>query len=257
MKFTAAVLLAIAGYAVADSTQTAKDISDQAKKIQSAIEGLDSAVKSYSGGDAAKLTAASNSVGEATKTAQGALGGSAPLTLTDALGIQAVFNGLQGTLDTTMTDLIAIKQKIVASNQGCEVQKQLDAQQSNANSLAKLITSKVPTEVKTVAETLAGNVGESIVKAKTAYADACTSGSSGSAPPAGGASHSGSGHDMSSGAGAGSGSSSSSSGSTKGSKTAVTTTSTAAKPAVYTGAASSLNAPVLGAIALGAVVLAL
>jgi len=248
MKFTSAVILAIAGYAVADSTQTAKDISDQAKKIQSAIEGLDSAVKAYSGGDASKLTAASNGVGEATKTAQGALGGAAPLTLTDALGIQAVFNSLQGTIETTMNDLITIKQKIVSANQGCEIQKQLESQQGNANSLAKLITSKVPTEVKVVAETLAGNVGESIVKAKAAYADACTGGSS---APSSGGSHAG--MDMS----GSSGGSASPTGSTKGSKTSVSTTSTAAKPAVYTGAASSLNAPVLGAIAIGAIALAL
>jgi len=249
MKFTSAVILAIAGYAVADSTQTAKDISDQAKKIQSAIEGLDSAVKAYSGGDASKLSAASNGVGEATKTAQGALSAAAPLTLTDALGIQAVFNSLQGTIDTTMNDLISIKQKIVSAGQGCEIQKQIESQQGNANSLAKLITSKVPTEVKTVAETLAGNVGESIVKAKSAYADACTGGSSSSSSAGG--SHAG--MDMS-----GSGSASPSSGSSpKGSKTSVSTTSTAAKPAVYTGAASSVKAPVLGAIAIGAIVLAL
>jgi len=250
MKFTSAVILAIAGYAVADSTQTAKDISDQAKKIQSAIEGLDSAVKGYSGGDASKLSAASNGVGEATKTAQGALSAAAPLTLTDALGIQAVFNSLQGTIDTTMNDLISIKQKIVSAGQGCEIQKQIESQQGNANSLAKLITSKVPTEVKTVAETLAGNVGESIVKAKSAYADACTGGSSSSSSAGG--SHAG--MDMS---GSGAGSASPSSGSTKGSKTSVSTTSTAAKPAVYTGAASSVKAPVLGAIAIGAIVLAL
>jgi hypothetical protein len=244
MKFTSAALLAIAGFAVADSTQTAKDISDQAKKIQSAIEGLDSAVKAYTGGEISKISSASNTVGEATKTAQGALGPAAPLTLTDALGIQNIFTALQTTIETTMTDLVAIKSKVVAANQGCEVQKQLDAQQSNSNALAKLITSKVPVDVKAVAESLAGNVGESIVKAKTAYADACTGG--GSVPgPAGGAHGAGSDHGtMSPAAGA--------SGAPKGSKTSVSTTSTAPKPAVYTGAASSLNVPVLGALAMGA-----
>jgi len=268
MKFTTPILLALAGFVVADSSQTAKEIADQAKKIQSAIESLDKEVKAYSG-DSSKMTSASNAIGSATKEAQSSIQGASPLTLTDALGIQAVFNTLQNTIDTTMTDLISIKSKIIAAGQGCEVTKQLNDQQGNANSLAKLIVSKVPTEVKVVAETLAGNVGEAIVKAKTAYADACSGGSGGGS--AGGSSSSSggmAGHDMSSPSGSGSGAGSSSSGSgassgssassgAKGSKTSGSTTSTAPKPAVYTGAASSLNAPVLGALAMGAAFFAL
>jgi len=254
MKFSVAFACALVGLVAADSSQTAQQISDAAKKIAAAIDNFDQKVKGFSG-DVAGLTAASEGISKATSDAQSSLGSAAPLTLTDALGIQPLFQSLQTTIDGAMADLTSQKQKLVDAKAGCDVQKQLDSQEKNAQSLATLITGKVPTEVKTVAETLAGNVGASITKAKQTFSDACSAGGSsggsssgGSTPPPAGG-HSGHG---------GSTPASGSSGSSSGSKTSggSTTSAPAGKPAVYTGAGTQ-NTPALAAAALAIAAFAL
>jgi len=258
MKYSYAAL-ALATTILADSTQTAQQINALGKQITDAVGGFDQAVKGYSGGDIGKLTSASKAIADATSSAQGSLSGASPLTLTDALGIQPLFQSLQTAIDGTMSDLLAIKDKIAASKQGCEVQKQLGDQEKNAQALASLIASKVPTEVKTVAETIGGKVGSSITETKAKFADACSAGGDSSSPSSGSHSaaggHSASGSAPPSGAsGASSSSSGSSSGTSSGGKTS--TTSSAPKPAVYTGAGAH-NAPAVGLVALAIAAFAL
>lgn len=275
MKFTAAVSIALAGSVCATSSDTARDISSAVQSIAGAVQKFGEAVKGYSSGSADALVSASKEIASATSAANAKIGADDPLTLTDALGIQPVVTDLEGKIKAAMDSLVSAKSSLVASQQGCKVQAELANQGTGAASLQKTITGKVPSDVAPIAAQLSSGISDSISKAVTAYQDACSSGAgasssgsssgasngaAGAAPPSGG--HSSSGHSgsgsgsMAGGSGSGSSSHSGSSGSgSHGSRTSWSTTASGPKPAVYTGAASSLHAPI--AIALGAVAFAL
>jgi len=278
MKFTAAVSIALAGSVCATSSDTARDISSAVQSIAGAVQKFGEAVKAYSGGSADALVSASKDIASATSAANSKIGSDDPMTLTDALGIQPIVTDLETKIKSAMDSLVSAKTSIVSASQGCKIQQELNNQGTGASSLQKTITGKVPSDVAPIAAQLSGGISESINKAVTAYQDACTAGAGGSSGgssggSAGGASggsathgtsghsDSGSGSGSSSGSGSGSGSgtrsgSGSGSGSgSRGSRTSWSTTSTGPKPVVYTGAASSFQAPI--AIALGAVAFAL
>lgn len=278
MKFTAAVSIALAGSVCATSSDTARDISSAVQSIAGAVQKFGEAVKAYSGGSADALVSASKDIASATSAANSKIGSDDPMTLTDALGIQPIVTDLEAKIKSAMDSLVSAKSSIVSASQGCKIQQELNNQGTGASSLQKTITGKVPSDVAPIAAQLSSGISDSISKAVTAYQDACAAGaggsggsSSGSAGGAGGAggangasggsgghsggsghSDSGSGSGTRSGSGSGSGSGSSGS---RGSRTSWSTTSTGPKPVVYTGAASSFQAPI--AIALGAVAFAL
>jgi len=282
MKFTAAVSIALAGSVCATSSDTARDISSAVQSIAGAVQKFGEAVKAYSGGSADALVSASKDIASATSAANSKIGSDDPMTLTDALGIQPIVTDLETKIKSAMDSLVSAKTSIVSASQGCKIQQELNNQGTGASSLQKTITGKVPSDVAPIAAQLSGGISESINKAVTAYQDACTAGAGGSSGgssggSAGGAaggsgghsggsghSDSGSGSGSSSGSGSGSGSgtrsgsgsgSGSGSSGSRGSRTSWSTTSTGPKPVVYTGAASSFQAPI--AIALGAVAFAL
>lgn len=263
MKITLPIL-ALAGSALASlETRQASVVIGIVNTIAEALKGLDAAVQAYSGGSADAVMAASKKIGTLTSEGIETVKGSQPVSLTDAVSIQGAVQGLQTNLENAMASLISKKQQFVSSGQGGTIAADLASQLDGAKALQAAITSRVPPETQSLATQLSAGVNQALQKAIEAYADqagASAGGSSGGAS-AGGASAGGA---SAGGASAGSSSSGASSGSaaggsgSSGSKTSPgTKTSAGAKPAMYTGAATVNKAPVLGALALGAAILAL
>jgi hypothetical protein len=249
MKYSA-VSAALVGSAMAAGA--ADNVNQVLNDISSAIKSFDSSIKGYGGGDAAQLNAAAAKIQTITASGAKTIAGGPDLTLNDALSITTNVNGLQTILDSTLSDLEGIGSKLASAGQCGSIQSQLSSQADAAKALQNAIADKAPTETKPVAIQLGGQVGASIQKTQGKFKEICANAPS--APSGGsssGADHSAGGH-SSSGSGSGSSSGSSTTGSsstgTKGSKAGAS--STAPKPAVYTGAASQLAySPVmLGAI---------
>jgi len=267
MKYTAAVL-AFAGSALAAGGADA--VNSVLTQIASDLKDFDSTIKAYTGGSTDSLTAASKKIEQTTTSGAATIASGAELSLTDAVGITSNVQSLQTTLDSTLSDLKSIGEKLASNGQCSTILEQLASQGKSAQALQDAITSKAPAETKAVAQQLGGAIGASIAETNSYFTKACagapsagasssgsssassgsssgSSGSSGPAPAAGG--HGGmSGHGDMSGSSSSGGASGASGAGSKTNKAAKTTSGP--KPATYTGAASTLTAPFLGAIAL-------
>jgi hypothetical protein len=262
MKSVAATLLLIGSALAAGGADAVNTVLTQ---IASDLKDFDSAIKAYSGGDVASLTAASKKIEQTTSSGAQTIAGGADLSLTDAVGITSNVQSLQTTLDSTLSDLKSISDKLASAGQCSTILEQLGSQSKSATALQDAITSKAPAETKAVAQQLGGAIGASIDDTNNFFKKACAGApsggagaasggapSSGSAPSSGGAPSSGS-APAAGGAPASPASPASPKGGEghKGSKTDKgTKTSAPAKPATYTGAGASISAPILGALAL-------
>jgi len=228
-------------------------ILDVITSIDTATAALDTAVKGYSGGDAAAIQSASKSLVDVVTAGIGKVKGASQLVLNDALQLTPPTQALSKTVSTTIDDLIAKKSQLVAAGQGGSIASSLKTQLSGANDLAAAISAKVPSDVAPIATQLSSGISDAIQKGVTAYGDA-------GGPPSGG---------TSGGADKGSTPSSSSSAASSGGSASKPTSSSAAAsggsaptgtktsaaggaatskpPAVSTGSASNIGAPFLGA----------
>jgi hypothetical protein len=254
MKFTsAAVALALSGSAVAGGADTVNAVL---KQISDDLKSFDSAIKGWTGSDISSLESASKQIQSTTEGGASKINAGDSLSLVDAAGITSNVQGLQNQLDTTLADLKAISDKIAAGGFCSNIQGQLKSQGVAASALQDAITSKSPTEAKSIAQQLGGKIGASIIDTQSHYDKACA----GAPGPSGGAAGGGSsGSSSSSGAPAGTApkpatASNAGSGhggaSGHGSSSKPATTSAVPKPATYTGAGSSVQVPFVVALAL-------
>jgi Hydrophobic surface binding protein A len=271
MKYTVATL-ALAGSAMAAGA--ADTVNQVLTQIASDIKEFDSTIKAYAG-DTTQLIAASKKIESDTSGGAQQISSGSELTLSDAVGITSNVQSLQTTLDSTLADLQGIGPQLASAGQCQTILDNLQSQAKAAQGLQDAITSKAPTETKAVAQQLGGAIGASIestnafFKKQCANAPSAPAGGAAGGHPAGGSSPKGSGaHDdmagmpgmggMGGGQSAGGAPSPASPGSPgspasggSGSKTnKASKTTGAAKPAQYTGAANTLTAPFLGALAL-------
>jgi len=250
MKTTAALSLALAGSAMAAGA--ADTVNQVLSDINTGIKSFDSAIKAYTGGDASAVNAAASKIGQLTTDGAAKIAAGADLTLNDAVSITTNVQGLQTTLDSALSDLEGIGSKLASAGQCGTIKSQLASQNTAAKALQDAIANKAPAETKAIAVQLGGKVGASIQatagKFDTICAGAPSGGSSsGSAPPPSGGT-SGTDH---SGHGSSSAAPASPSAPATASKPKGAASSTAPKPAQYTGSASTLNAA--RALGLGAV----
>jgi len=269
MKTSVASLLALAGSAMAAGG--ADTVNAVLTQIASDLKDFDSTIKAYSG-DTAALVSASKKIEQTTSSGAQQIASGAELSLTDAVGITSNVQSLQTTLDSTLADLKGIGEKLASAGQCSTILEQLSSQAKSAQALQDAITSKAPAETKAVAQQLGGAIGASIQETNSYFSKTCANAPSGGASaggPSGGSSggmadmpghgaSGGAGHGGSSSGGPGAPSGGSSSGGAGGSSSGgsgsktnkASKTSTVPKPATYTGAASVLTAPFMGALAL-------
>lgn len=254
MKVTAAFSLALAGSAMAAGA--ADTVNQVLTQIASDIKDFDAAIKAYSG-DATQMIAASDKIQQTTTSGAQKIASGSELSLTDAVGITSNVQSLQTTLDSTLSDLKSIGEKLAANGQCSKILEQLGSQGKAAQGLQDAITGKAPAETKAVASQLGGAIGASIEDTNSYFKKTCANapsgGSSSSSPKSAGdmSGHGASGHgDMSGGASSGSSTGGSSSGSSGSKTNKASKTSSVPKPATYTGAANVLTAPFVGALAL-------
>jgi hypothetical protein len=213
--------------------------------IDTATQSLDSAIKSWSGGDAGGLLSAQQKVKSIVNSGVEKVKSAPDLTITEAAGLTSQTTGLQKDVESVVSDLISKKQALYSAGQGQTTLQSLKDQLAGAQGLAAAITSKVPDSLKSTATTLSAGIAAALQKGVDAFQDA----------PAGG-SGSGSGSSSGSSSAAAPASSSGSSASKPSSASAPATTSAKVQPAVSTGAASSFKAPIAGVLALGVLALA-
>jgi len=276
MKYSAAVL-AFAGSALAAGGADA--VNQVLSQIASDLKEFDTVIKGYTGGSTDQLTAASKKIEQATTGGASTISSGAELSLTDAVGITSNVQSLQTTLDSTLSDLKSIGEKLASGGHCSTILDQLNSQGKGAQALQDAITSKAPAETKAVAQQLGGAIGASIAETQSYFTKACAgapsggassggssapsggAASSGSSSPSGGAASSGSsapsgGHGAAAGGHGEMGTSTSGGAAAAGSKTnKASKTTGGAKPAQYTGAASTLTVPFLGALALAVLAL--
>jgi len=147
-------------------------------KISSDVTALDTAIKGFSG-DISALQAASDTLIADIKSGTTTITNSQPLDINGATGIVGSVTGLNGTIATTIDDLIAIKGAIVTAGQGAKIYQSLLDQQSASKALSDATTAKAPTALQSVAAQLSQGILDSIAKGVAAYQD-----QQGSAPPA-------------------------------------------------------------------------
>jgi hypothetical protein len=249
MKFAVAALaLAGAAYGSSILERQVQTIVGVVNEIEKKTTALDSAVKSFTAGDVASLTAASDDLASTVQKGVSTVNGASSITLTDSVQIQGQVSNLQSAVESVVNDLISKKDALVAAGQGGTVEKQLTDQLTGAKALQVAISSKVPPEVQSLAQQLSAGINTALEKGINAFKGTGGSGAGSSS----GSSSSGSSSSGSSSSG------SSSSGSGSSSSHGAATTSAAPKPATFTGAASQTVAGSLaGVIAICVAIFAL
>jgi hypothetical protein len=251
MKVSAAVSAAFAGSAMAAGA--ADTVNQVLNDINSALKSFDTAIKGYTGGSADALNQAAGKIQSITSSGAQKIASGSDLTLNDAVSITTNVQGLQTTIDATLSDLEGIGSKIASSGQCGVITSSLTSQNTAAKALQDAITQKAPTETKSIAQQLGGKIGASISNTQSKFATICAG------APSGGSSSSGS-SSSSSGSSGSSGSSSSghAAGGHSGSPTTGSRASSAVpKPAQYTGSATSLSACRALGLGFAAAILAL
>jgi len=240
MKYSIAFSV-LAGTAMAAGA--ADTVNQVLNDINTAVKALDTAIKAYSG-DAKALIDATGKIQTITEGGASKISSGPELTLNDAVSITTNVQGLQGSLDSTLSGLEGIGPKLASSGQCGTITSSLTAQGAAAKALQDAITLKAPVETKSIAQQLGGKIGASISNTQSKFTTICAGAKSGSAPSSGSAPASGS-----------SGTTTPSPAAAKPAAAKPATSSGAPKPATYTGGSSRLTAG--GALAIGAAILAL
>jgi hypothetical protein len=212
--------------------------------IDTATQALDSAIKSYTGGDGAAVLAAQQKVKSIVDSGVAKVKAAPELSVTEAAGLTSQTTTLQKDVESVVNDFISKKQVLYSSGQGQTVESSFKDQLAGAQALAAAITSKVPEALKSTATTLSSGIADALQKGVTAFADAPSGSGSGAGSSSSAAAPAGS-------SASGASPSSASKPSSAGGASAPVTTSSKPHPAVSTGAASSFKAPIAGVLALG------
>ncbi|KID99918.1 cell wall protein, partial [Metarhizium majus ARSEF 297] len=189
MKFLALTTLASGAYAGVLVQRDLATIQAAMTSTGQGLDGLDTAIKGFSG-DPAPVLAASNSLIQALKDGKAKIDPSSDLTLADALGLQAPASDLQKKGDALLADLKAAVPTIEKAGM-CEV---TFTQTSDLNTAAKAlidsVVSKVPTAAQSIAQGIVAGLLKDLQDAQDAVGPAnCKSSgtppaSSSAAPPA-------------------------------------------------------------------------
>jgi len=249
MKYSAALLLAVASVNASIAERQVATIIGVVNNINTIVGSLDTAVKGFSG-DPKPFLAASQEAQDTVSKGVETVKGASSITITDSVQVQGQVSNLQATIESVVSDLIAKKDALVSAGQGQTIYKNLQDQLSGAKALQAAITSKVPPEVAGIAATLSAGINTALEKGVASFKDtpgaasgsaSTSTSSSGSAPAAPASGSSGSsgstGASSSSSSGASTGSHSGSSAGAAGAAAPRSSSSAAPKPATYTGAA--------------------
>lgn len=188
MKFLAALTFAAGAAAQLGKAGLgyAGDISFESRQVQSIVDvvnsindkagALDTAIKSYNGGDATAVLSASTALNSAVTSGVNTVKGAQMVSATDALQIQPAVQTLTTTVNGTIADLIAKKDQIVAAGQGGTTEDQLTTQLQGAKDLATAISSKVPSSLQSLAQSLSAGITDAIQSGVDAYKGTGSSG---------------------------------------------------------------------------------
>ncbi|KAE9991310.1 hypothetical protein EG327_000151 [Venturia inaequalis] len=192
MKFSSALtILAASGAASATILERqVQAIIGVVNGINTEVGSLDTAIKGFSGDPKPLLAASEKALATVTKGVE-TVNAASSITLTDSVQIQGQVSNLQASLESVVSGLLGKKSDLIAAGQGQAVYKNLQDQLTGAKGLAAAISSKVPPEVKSLADTLSAGIITALQKGIDGFKDAPAGGAStkspSSAPPAGGA----------------------------------------------------------------------
>ncbi|TID13489.1 cell wall manno protein MnpA [Venturia nashicola] len=182
MKFSSAITIL-----AASSVASASILERQVQTIIGVVNGingevgkLDTAIKGFSGDPKPLLAASQKTLDTVTKGVE-TVNGASSITLTDSVQIQGQVQNLQSSLEGVISSLGAKKTELVAAGQGQAVYKNLQDQLTGAKGLATAISSKVPPEVKSLADTLSQGIISALQKGVDNFKDAPAGGSAGGA----------------------------------------------------------------------------
>ncbi|KAL1965842.1 hypothetical protein VTN77DRAFT_5163 [Rasamsonia byssochlamydoides] len=183
----AAIILSFLGLAVATPTievrgptLTQRDLgtfTSVIANIDTQVKAFDSQVQSYTGGDATSLLDAAGAITTAANQGVNTINDEPQLSESDALELTGPVGTLTTDIQNSINDLIAKKAQIVAAGAGGQFESSLQAQQTAATNLANAISSKVPSELSTVAQQLASGIADAIQKGVDAFQGTGTSSS--------------------------------------------------------------------------------
>jgi len=147
--------------------------------ISTKLGTLDTAVTSFSG-DPTALTNANADVLSTLKSGTSTISGTSDLSQSDAITVSTAVQTLETSVQKVVNDLISKKSAIVAAGAGGTILQGLQDQQAASKALADALTSKVPTELQTVAAQLSAGINTDIQKGVDAFKGTGGTGSSSS-----------------------------------------------------------------------------
>jgi outer membrane murein-binding lipoprotein Lpp len=139
--------------------------------ISSQVDAFDTQVKAYNGGDTGPLLSASDTLLSTINSGTTTVSGTSALTDLEAAQVASSVQTLNSSVATVVNDLIGKKDPLAASGQGPTVLKGLQDQKAASQSLATAITSKVPEDLKEVANQLSAGIADSLQRGIDAYSD--------------------------------------------------------------------------------------
>ncbi|KAL2867657.1 cell wall mannoprotein 1 family protein [Aspergillus lucknowensis] len=142
--------------------------------INAKVMALGDDIRGYTGGDTSAIEAASTELVDTINAGTEIVADSDDLTAIEALDLVNPITSLTSVVDTTITDLIGKKDPVVEAGAGARVYTQLQAQLAAANTFAETLSSKVPPELKDIADELSAGIAASIQRGIDAYEDVST-----------------------------------------------------------------------------------
>jgi hypothetical protein len=155
-------------------------------KITSDVSALDSAINSYTSGDASAVLSAGKTLLADIQAGVTTAKGSADLSQTDALQLTTPIQGLQTATEGVIKDLTGKKCAFNTAGKSADILSNLQEQLTASQALADAITSKVPQALQSVAATLSSGIATALQGGITSFKDT----SSCPAAPGGGSSSS-------------------------------------------------------------------
>jgi hypothetical protein len=169
MKLTATSILALA--LGAQATNVVRDLATIQKvitDIQAQTQALDTAVKAYTsdfGPVQSAATALQNLIVSGTTTVN-----SQPvLSLLDASQTAQTVTDLSTVVTSVVNDLISKKATFVSNGKAADVLQTLQSQKSDSQALADALTSKVPSELQSVAAQLSAAISDALTTGINAF----------------------------------------------------------------------------------------
>jgi hypothetical protein len=169
MKFTVATVFALA--LGAQATNVVRDLATIQKvitDIQTQTKALDAAVKAYTT-DFSALQSAATALQNLIVSGTATVNAQPVLSLLDASQTAETVTNLSADVTSTVNDLIASKAAFVANGKAADVLKTLQDQKTASQGLADALTSKVPSELKEVANQLSSGISDALTKGVTAF----------------------------------------------------------------------------------------